>query len=81
MTKLFQLLRREPVRVYLYSVLGAVLLLLIGIGVVTASTAALIGGVAVAVLAVPGTEALRSQVYAPATVDQIRADLPAPDEP
>lgn len=63
----------EPVRLYLYGVAGAALALLIGIGVLSSSTGALVGGVAVAVLSVPLTEITRASVYAPDTVDLINA--------
>jgi hypothetical protein len=63
------LLRRlqesEPVRLYLYGVAAAVLAALVALGVVTGDQAALWGGVIAAVLAVPVTEGVRSQVYSP----------------
>lgn len=56
------LLTREPVRMYLYTVVGAIVALLVGVGVVTAAVAPLILGVAAAALAVPVVEAARAKV-------------------
>lgn len=57
-----RLVRREPVRVYLYGVLGSVVALGGVYGVVTGEQAAVWLGVGVALLAVPGVEAARSKV-------------------
>lgn len=62
----------EPVRLYLYGVALAAILLLVGLGVLSSTTAPLIAGLVVAVLAVPTTEVTRASVYSPATVDQIK---------
>jgi hypothetical protein len=59
LTRLWQ---REPVRVYLYAVAAAVLGLLVAYGVLTDSLAAVWAGVAAAVLSLPVTEGVRSQV-------------------
>jgi hypothetical protein len=59
LTRLWQ---REPVRVYLYTVAAAVLGLLVAYGVLTDSLAAVWAGVAAAVLSLPVTEGVRSQV-------------------
>ena len=68
------LLRRwqdsEPVRLYLYGVLGAVLPLLLEYGLMTGSTAALWSAAAAAVLGVPAVEGLRSQVFSPRSTVQ-----------
>lgn len=57
-----QLVRREPVRVYVYSVAAAIVAALVVFGVVTGDQGAAIIGVAGAVAAVPATEAARSRV-------------------
>ncbi len=56
------LLSREPVRVYLYGVVGAIVALLVGVGVVSSGVAPLILAVVTAVLAVPAVEAARAKV-------------------
>ena len=61
----------EPVRLYLYGVAVATIALLIGVGVLSSSTGALVGGLCVAVLSIPVVEVTRASVYAPDTVDQI----------
>jgi anti-sigma factor RsiW len=68
-----RLAESEPVRLYLYSVLGAVLAVLVALGVLTSSDAALWGALGAAVLAVPVTEGVRSQVYSPRTAAQLQA--------
>lgn len=69
---------REPVRAYLYSVVGAVVALLVGLGVVTAEVAPLILGVASAVLGVVGVEVARAKVMPVEKVKQRygRYDVP-----
>jgi uncharacterized membrane protein HdeD (DUF308 family) len=52
----------EPLRRYLYGVAIPVLALLVGVGVLTASVAALVAAVVGAVLLVPGVESLRAKV-------------------
>lgn len=65
---LFVWKRTEPVRLYLYGVLAAVLVVLAVVGLVTQDLAAAITGVAAAVLvAVPGAAAVRASVVSPAT--------------
>lgn len=54
--------RSEPVRVWMYGVLVAILALLVGTGVVTGALAPLIMGVITAVLAIPAVEIARSKV-------------------
>lgn len=61
----------EPVRLYLYGVAVATIALLIGVGVLSSSTGALVGGLAVAVLSVPVVEVTRASVYSPSTVDRV----------
>jgi hypothetical protein len=57
------LLRREPVRVYVYGVLAAVAALLLFYGVITAAALPVIMAVVVAALAVPSpVEAVRNRV-------------------
>lgn len=58
----------EPVRLYLYSIAAAVIVLLTALGIITTELGPVIGGLVVAVLSVPATESLRAHVYAPATV-------------
>lgn len=53
---------REPVRFYLYSVLGAGLAVAVGYRLLTGEQALLWGALGSAVLAVPAVEAARSQV-------------------
>ena len=55
-------LASEPVRLYLYGLLGPVLAVLAAYGVLDASEVALWAAVAVAVLAVPGVELARRRV-------------------
>lgn len=64
----------EPVRLYAYTVLAAVLLALVLVGTITDEWADALLGVAAAVLAVvPGAEAARASVYSPAgTLTAIR---------
>lgn len=61
---------REPVRAYLYTVVGAVVALLVGLGVVTAEVSMLILGVAAAVLGVAGVEVARAKVMPVAKLRQ-----------
>lgn len=56
------ILAREPVRIYVYGVLVALLALLVGYGVIDGDAAALWLGLGVAVASVPAVEGLRSQV-------------------
>ncbi len=72
MTKLRRWRLTEPVRLYLYGVALATLALLSGVGVLTSTTAPLVGALVVAVLAIPTTEVTRASVYAPATVERVR---------
>lgn len=53
---------REPVRFYLYGLAGAIVLLLVGYGVLDGERAGLVLGVVVAALAVPTAKQLRSRV-------------------
>lgn len=62
MSKVVDYLESEPVRAYSYSVIVAVLGLLVGLGVVTASLVPLIVTVAAVVLAVGGVEKARAAV-------------------
>ena len=62
MSKLAELAKSEPVRLYLYSVVIPLLALLVGFGVVDANQTALILGLAGAVLAIPAVEVARSKV-------------------
>jgi hypothetical protein len=57
----------EPVRLYLYGVVGAVLAVLVGLGVLNDSDAALWSALGAAVLSVPLAEGIRSQVYSQRT--------------
>lgn len=59
----------EPVRLYLYSVLVPVLVLLGAKGIISGSDVALYSALAAVVLAVPATELARRAVYSPATVE------------
>lgn len=63
----------EPVRLYLYAVAAAVLAALVAYGVLTGEQAAIWGGVAAAVLSIPVTEGVRSQVVSPRTYAQLAA--------
>lgn len=62
MNKIKKLLAEEPVRMYLYGVVAAVVALLVGVGVITAAVAPLILAVAAAALAVPAVETARAKV-------------------
>lgn len=62
MEKVYDLLRREPVRAYAYSAVVAIVALLAATGVVTASLVPLWLAVASAVLAVPAVEKARHDV-------------------
>ena len=62
MTKLSAWLRSEPVRVYLYGVLAALVALLVGYGVLTGELAALWLAFGAALLTVPAVERTRSSV-------------------
>ena len=68
-----RLLAREPVRVYLYGLGAAVLLLLVAYGIVEDSKAPLWLGLLVALLGIPGVEAARARVT-PVQVDDAGAD-------
>jgi len=59
---MFNLITREPVRLYLYGVLLAVLAVLVGYGTLTGEQAALWAALGAAVLGVPVTELLRGRV-------------------
>jgi hypothetical protein len=61
----------EPVRLYLYSVLGPLVVLLVALGVVQADQALLWLALAAAVLGVPAVERARSLVTSPATMGQV----------
>jgi hypothetical protein len=61
-TNKLALLRREPVRVYLYGVYAAVLLLLLAYGVITTELLPLWLGLGAALLAVPAVEGARAKV-------------------
>ena len=67
--KWFDVLRREPVRAYIYSISVAVIALLVFYGVVTAAAVPIITGVIIAALAFPSpVEMLRNRV-SPVTED------------
>jgi anti-sigma factor RsiW len=70
---LARLAESEPVRLYLYAVAAAVLAALVCYGVLTTSQAAIWGGVAAAVLSIPVTEGVRSQVVSPRTAAALAA--------
>jgi hypothetical protein len=58
----------EPVRLYCYSLLTAVLVALVAVGYVTEEWQAALTGIAAALLGVvPGAEAARASVYSPKT--------------
>lgn len=64
----------EPVRLYLYGIVGPILAILVVIGVVQEASVQLWVALAAAILAVPiAGEAARSIAFAPATVDRIKA--------
>jgi hypothetical protein len=63
----------EPVRLWLYSVLSAVMALLVLYGVLTGEQVAVWAGLAAAVLGVPVTEGLRASVYSPRKFAGLRA--------
>lgn len=63
-----ELLKREPVRVYLYSVLGVILAGLVGLGYVQENLSNTILQVLAVVLAVPAVEAARRKVTPGSTV-------------
>jgi len=62
MSKVVDYVESEPVRAYAYSVIVAVLALLVGVGVVTAALVPLIVTLAAVVLAVGGVEKARGAV-------------------
>jgi uncharacterized membrane protein (Fun14 family) len=68
-----RLAESEPVRLYLYGVLVVVLAVLVAYGVLTTDKAALWAALGAAVLAVPVTEGIRSQVTSPRTAAQLAA--------
>jgi hypothetical protein len=66
----------EPVRLYAYTVLAAVLTAAVAAGAVTGEWAHALTGVAAAVLgAVPAAEAARASVYSPRTYDRQLVDV------
>lgn len=70
----------EPLRLYLYTVLAAVVALLIYRGVVTGGEATLWLGLAATVLQVSGVELVRAKVTSPATIRQINTAAGAPTD-
>lgn len=62
MSRFVSLLRREPVRIYLYGVSIALIAILMAVGLVSATLAPLILALVTAVLAVPTAETLRNRV-------------------
>lgn len=63
MTKIVELLKREPVRVYLYTLVTVVTAALVVFGVIAASAVPVIAAVMAALLALPSpVESLRSRV-------------------
>lgn len=64
---LARLKQTEPVRLYAYSVLSAVLVALVLVGTITDDWSAALTGIAAAVLGVPGVEAARASAYSPAS--------------
>ncbi len=62
LTNTVSALRRNPVRLYLYSVTVAILLMLVTFGVIESEAMFAVLGVASAVLAVPAVEVARSKV-------------------
>jgi len=71
-TGLAGLLYREPVRLYVYGVVGAVVALLVFRGVVSGTESLLWLALAQVLLAVPATEAARARVDSPATSAGVR---------
>lgn len=67
-----RLLALEPVRTWLYGLLGPAVAVLAGYGVLDDRAGALWLALGGAVLGVTGTELARAGVYAPATVERIR---------
>jgi hypothetical protein len=65
----------EPVRLYLYSVLGPLVVLLVALGVVESDQALLWLALAAAVLGVPAVERARSLVTSPATAARHDQDV------
>lgn len=66
---------REPVRLYVYGVVAAVVALLVYRGLVAAEESLLWLALAQVVLAVPATEAARNRVASPATQDALERQL------
>lgn len=64
----------EPVRLYLYGILGPLVALLVVLGVVQADQAVLWLAVGAAVLGVPAVERARSLVTSPATQGQVERE-------
>jgi len=62
MTRIALLLAKEPVRVYLYGVLGTALLVLGAYGVLSGQEIAVWGALGASVLAVPAVEKARARV-------------------
>lgn len=63
MSKIVELLKREPVRVYLYTLVTVIAGALLAFGVIAASAVPVIAGVMAALLALPSpVESLRSRV-------------------
>ena len=82
MTKLLTAWRAaEPVRLYLYGVGGALLLLLVGYGVLTGEQAALWSGVLLAATLAPAVEKARSKVTPPAALPDPPHAAELSDEP
>ena len=82
MTKLLTAWRAaEPVRLYLYGIGGAVLLLLVGYGLVAAEQAALWSGLLLAVTLAPAVEKARSKVTPPAGLPDPPHAAELTDEP
>lgn len=55
-------IRREPVRVYVYSVLGPTAVLLVSLGFIDSNTSAMLVALGTTLLGIPATELARSRV-------------------
>lgn len=75
MSHLFSMLRREPVRLYLYGIATATVALLVVMGVLSAMLAPWILALVTALLAVPVTETLRDQVTPYPLKPEIKAEV------
>lgn len=62
MSKLVQLVEREPVRVYLYTTVAAILAVLVAYGIVDSTAVPVILAAVSAVVAIPAVEVARSKV-------------------